>query len=345
MAKLSRLIVRADGDSKIGAGHVMRLLALALRARRTGSDVTFLSASLAPGLAARIERLGIPIHRADVTPGSTADARWVTDAAKVQKAEWVAIDGYGYSRSYERSLHTAGLHVLTVDDVGGDGTYETDIVLNQNVFADEGMYRDRSESTRLLLGPTYALLRPEFLEGAGSSREPQEHARRILVTLGGADPEGMTGKVVSAVCRLDDPELKVVVIAGPAAEQGAALLNPGNDPRVTILGPVEEDMPTFMRDADVAVTGAGTTVYELCAVGVPALIVPLVEAQRQVAQNLGAAGLGESLSSCLADERTLATAIGDFLADPARRTMLRERGRELVDGLGAGRVIRAMAGA
>ncbi len=62
--------------------------------------------------------------------------------------------------------------MLFIDEqLGHAAHYSADLVLNQNAFADEGLYPRRDASTRLLLGPRFALLRHEFVEWRGWERE------------------------------------------------------------------------------------------------------------------------------------------------------------------------------
>lgn len=335
------LLIRADGDARIGAGHVMRLLALAAGARGRGGLVMLASVSLVPALAARAEREGVTVLTGVARPGSREDAEWLAGLARGAGARWVAIDGDAFDASYQDVLRTAGLSVVMVDDFGRNGPYAADVIVNQNVFASAALYERRLDETRLLLGPTYALLRPDFSD-ARMARQARPRATGVLVTLGGADPAGLTRHVVAALARLRDPDLRFTVIVGAAATLGAAELE-AIDRRCVVMTAVEE-MASVMTAADLAITGAGTTVYELCALGVPPMVVPIVPGQRTVSAALAAADVAVDLGGHgpADDPEGFARAVDRLLRDERERDALSRRGQALVDGLGARRVLDVM---
>jgi len=334
------VVLRADADSTIGAGHIRRLLALSSALQRAGCATILASTSLTPAL----ERQAHPsvVESSSARAGSNEDAEWTAALARSRGALWVALDGYQFDASYQRAIRSAGLRLLVADDFGQLGPYAADVIVNQNVFASEEMYAGNAGFARVLLGPAYALLRPEFREARADETPAQ--ARRILVTLGGADPANLSVPVTTAVLRLPDPDVRVTVVIGPVnADDGTSLERIG-DRRLTVVT-ATSDMAALMREADVAITGAGVTVYELCALGVPAIVLPIVPGQEAVARALTAAGLSIDLGS--ADVRTnpndFARAIERVIGDRAAREAVRRTGRLRVDGLGADRVVTAMS--
>src|SRR5262249_50630857 len=139
--------------------------------------------------------------RLAVEPGSLGDSQTLADLARQWGADRLVIDGYQFGGGYQRSLKEAGLWVLVVDDYGHADHYCADGVLNQNLHAREGLYGHREPGVRLLLGVRYALLRREFTRWRGWERSIPAEAGKLLVTLGGSDPENVTDKAVRALGR------------------------------------------------------------------------------------------------------------------------------------------------
>jgi UDP-2,4-diacetamido-2,4,6-trideoxy-beta-L-altropyranose hydrolase len=341
MASALRLLIRADGDSDIGTGHVMRMLALAMRVRLAGGHATFASVSMAPALAGRLRREGFDLEHRALPAGSMDDAAWLAELSVRADSHWIAIDGYSFGAAYQESLRFTSRKILAVDDFGTLEFYHADLVLNQNVFAATPMYSRRRKGSRVLLGPAYALLRPEFAAAAALPRTCPDHARSVLVTLGGADPQRVTERVTAALLQISDPNLHIVVVLGPVSGGRRERLVGIADSRVAVREGVE-DMTSLMQDAELAVTGAGTTVYELCAMSVPTVVLPIVEAQRDVAAKLAAAGLCHHLGDDTHPDAA-ARAVGDLLTDRSRRQALGLKGRAAVDGRGAERVLEALS--
>ena len=318
--------IRVDASTAIGWGHAMRCLALA---QALAERPTFVMSAPPQAFVARAE------PDADVVAGD--------DVAQVLAtgADWVVVDGYHLGSDYQRALREGGARVLVVDDYAHLDRYHADVLLNQNLGAPD--YRDRAPGARLLIGPRYALLRREFRDVP--ARDTPDVARRVLVTLGGSDPDGVTAQVVRALARVEQP-LDVQVIAGAgnphlaALERAAAALD-----SVDLVVDVR-DMPRRMAWADLAVTAAGSTSWELARVGTPQIAIVLADNQRPIARGLADAGLAVSLGwhADVADDR-IADAVAALVGDAGRREELSRRGRELVDGRGASRVLAAMGAA
>ena len=261
------LLIRADADTRMGTGHVMRCLALAQGWRKTG-PVTFALALCPPPLEDRLRAEGFELGKLAVDPGSIEDAEAAGALANQLGAEWIVVDGYQFGADYQRAIKNAGRRLLFLDDNGHAGDYCSDLVLNQNVHATLQLYGRRAPSTRLLLGPRYALLRQQFLAYRDWWREHPVVARKVLVTLGGTDPDNVTGRVIEAFRGLD---VKAKIVVG------------GSNPHRVVLGAqvasLKEaklvvdaaDMPDLMAWADVAVAAAGSTSLELAFMRLPAL--------------------------------------------------------------------------
>jgi spore coat polysaccharide biosynthesis predicted glycosyltransferase SpsG/RimJ/RimL family protein N-acetyltransferase len=225
-----------------------------------------------------------------------------------------------------------------IDDMAHLPAYHADILLNQNLDTEKLKYNCDSD-TALLLGPRYALLRQEFLAWRGWQREIPKAAHKVLVTMGGGDPDNVTGAVIRALSDL--PGVEAVVVVGGSNPNLAALNAAiGDRPSTVRLVANATNMPELMAWADVAVAGAGTTSWELAFMGLPCLLMVLADNQRSVAQVLDRQGVSKSLGGGRQiDPAHLARALGALLLDAGQRGQMSRAGRTLVDGRGAGRVV------
>jgi spore coat polysaccharide biosynthesis predicted glycosyltransferase SpsG/RimJ/RimL family protein N-acetyltransferase len=235
-----------------------------------------------------------------------------------QDADWVVLDGYGYGRAEQEAAVAAGARLLVVDDHGAVGSYErADVVLDQNLGASEEDYRSRRPSTDLLLGPRFALLRQEFRRRVTPEERPRREARQVLVTLGGSPPDAAVALVEAALAQVGGDGLRAVWLSGADTEVASA-----------------------MAEADVAVSAAGSTCWELCRMGLPAVLIPIAANQVPLAGALAHAGAAvdagpfEHLTP-----GSLALRIAALAGDAAQREAMSEQGRRLVDGRGAVRVV------
>jgi len=328
----------------MGIGHVMRCLALAQGWLRTGGRVIFAQTESTPALEQRLRSDGIEIVRFDVIRGSLEDAAQTVKLAKERGASVVA-DGYCFGAAWQRAIKNPGLWLLLWDDYGQVEHYCPDLILNQNLHASPQMYLRREPYTRVLLGPRYAQLRREFLDWRSLRRDIPAVARKVLVTLGGGDPDNATSKVMQALARLRKAEALVVV--GGSNRNLASLQSATSDQpfpiRLLVDGP---NMPQLMAWADVAVSAGGCTAWELAFMGLPSLMIALTKDQMDTAAALDREGVSMNLGQHeqLSVER-LATALESVLTDLPLREQMSRRGRQLVDGFGVARVVTRVSAA
>jgi len=341
MTTAPTLLLRADGGPGIGGGHVMRCLALAQAWSETGGRAVFGAALLAPALQQRLADEAFGCLAVGVAAGSSADAAATVAAARSLDARVVVIDGYQFPSDFHQRLRDAGLKLATLDDNGEIGRYVDDLVINQNRHASPTLYPRRADYTHLLLGTEYALLRREFRGWQGPPRTFPAAARRVLVTLGAADPQNVTAEVIAAIGRTPASEAEIVVVVGgsnPHAQvigAGAAEL-----PNCRLLSDPGVEMAGLMAAADLAISAGGSTMWEMACMGVPFIPIVIADNQRQAAAAMARDGYPAIERMAMA--RDLPAAVAALAADPARRETLSRRGRELVDGRGAERVCAAL---
>lgn len=331
----------------MGTGHVMRCLALAQAWQDSGGCVIFVMRLAPRGLTERLTSEGCRVFFLDERDSAGTDVEQTVRYATRFEADWVVVDGYQFDAQYQVGIKESGLRLAWIDDYGHAASYTADIVLNQNLYAAEISYSNCSSNTQLLLGPRFVLLRRDFLTFGNVSRATAAGVRKILVTLGGSDPHNVSLRVMQA---LNDERLKdceAVVIAGPAnsfvSELAAEAVSHMNSSVSVLVG--TSDMPKKMAWADLAVSAAGTTVYELAFMGVPSLLIEMADNQNKNMKAFRSAGL----AVCLGRQGDLtapdiAEALALLARDSGRMNAMGKRGRELVDGAGADRFVTVLRG-
>jgi UDP-2,4-diacetamido-2,4,6-trideoxy-beta-L-altropyranose hydrolase len=342
--KSGPLVLRCDAGEAVGIGHVMRCLALAQAWKQTQGDAVFVMVRPNALIGERIKDEGFEIVHLDADPGTVRDSERVGQIARAHGSNWLVVDGYIFDVNYQRALKAAELNVLLVDDEGKAGYYCADLVLNQNAYACERLYSHRETYTRLLLGLRFAMLRSEFRCRTNDRRVISPEGRRVLITMGGSDPANVTLQVIQALALLsEDVEVKVVI--GECNPHGESLQSAVMNHRGRMSLMKNGNMPELMAWADIAVSSSGTTTAELCALGLPSIVIDTAPNQTPVAKELDRIGaaLYLSLEDLQRGERVAHT-IRDLLASFERRSTISETARSLVDGIGAQRVVSAIRG-
>lgn len=347
------LLVRAEVSRPVGTGHAVRTLALGQAWRRAGGEVTYLLHPDGAFFQGWLTSAGAAARETAAPTGSDEDALATAEVANAMGAPWVVLDGYAFGSDYQRLLRdSCEAKVLAIDDYGHSGHIWADILLNHGADASESMYPDREPHSMLLLGPRYALVREEFParartdseDGRRESPAGTREARRVLVTMGGVDPDNVTERVMRALDAVRTPGLEVTVVLGAGNRDRDRLeaLAAESGVRFTIEQAVW-GMWDLMRDADLAVSAGGSTTLELACAGLPSIIVVLAPNQEGLAAAMDEAGAALNLGPH-ADmvESDLAARIEYLLGSETRRTAMSAAGRRLVDGRGGSRVVLRM---
>ncbi len=158
------------------------------------------------------------------------------------------------------------------------------------------------QDCRLLIGSKYALLRPEFSQWREFSlrrRAANPDLKKILITMGGVDSENVTGQVLELLKDCDLPkEIIITVIIGATAPNIEKVMNTAGTMRNKTEVKVNvTNMAELMSNADLAIGAVGTTTWERCALGLPAIMITLADNQVFASTKLAKVNIGWILSS------------------------------------------------
>lgn len=323
-----RLLLRCDAGLSTGVGHAVRCAAIAEQAAAAGHDVLW---------SGRLDGLDWLWDGLENAPGAVLaaadDARSLVALAREVRADAVHVDHYLFGPELRDALNPAGVVLSSVEDFH-TGRRPADVVVDPNLGA-AGHPRPDDGSPVLLRGPDYAPLRASVRRARDRRADgPVHDVPRVLVVMGGTDAAGLLPRVVDALAATGAPaDVDVVVPDGRVLDVPAGFR--------TV--PPLPDLPGAAAGTDLVVSAAGTTVWELCCVGVPMALVRVADNQtegyRAVTDSGVAAGLGSAAD--LSGPDTTAT-LRHLLTDPDARGALAARARRVVDGRGAERVLDAL---
>ncbi len=329
-----KLLFRVDDGPGIGAGHLMRCLALAEAVHEQGGVIA-LSTVRESKLHADWVGLDAQIYVQQREVGSTDDLTLTSRIIREFNADWLVVDGYGFDTVWLDAI-SAKHPVLCLDDLGNRDA-AVRLMMNQNPGAEKRYGLAYSRCSRGLLGLNWFLLRREW-HGVQHAPEP----RRMLLTLGGEDPDNRIVGLMQALLKDGRGFVADVVSSAPEAGfQQALLMAHGRPDRFTVhRGPVA--LPLLMRRAAVVVTGGGVTPIEAVSLGVVPVILILADNQKSGAEYLAAAGVARSLEIGDGAMVQVARSALDLLSNDVDRSTMAARGRTMVDGIGPKRLVEAL---
>lgn len=273
------IAIRADGDAHIGMGHLMRCLSIALACQKQQISVTFITNNAQSQIF--LTEKGFPCRRLEGTYGTMEDE--IEDTClflKEERITLILVDSYQASEQY-LSLLRREVTVFYMDDLGKKHL-PVDGIINYNIYGQEMEYEKYySQETALLLGSFYAPVKEAFLQTPYTVRK---EVSNILITMGGSDSYNIAGQLGRLLSTNISEQITITLVCGrfsPHLEEVRQMAE--TIPNIKVLTDVP-DMWNVMQQSDLAIAAAGSTIYELCTMGVPTICCYYVENQRRIAQ-------------------------------------------------------------
>ncbi len=302
------VLFRTDASRRIGAGHVMRCLVLAGELADAGLGSVFVCRAHDGHMAGEIRKQGhevilLPLeaelfsdeHAEDLPDHADwLGAPWWLDAQQSVQAiagkqlDWVVVDHYAIDVRWERKIKDAtGAKVMVIDGLA-NRTHDCELLLDPT-FSHEGEAR-WSDLVPLaclrMVGPQFALLRPEFTVAKRKIMQRDGRVRRIFIGFGGVDEFNATEVALDALDGLCGPDLALDVVIASANPHRARLLKKYQGRPDVCLHVQPDGMADLMANADLAVSAGGTMLLEQCFMELPAVVCSIAANQIGAARGL-----------------------------------------------------------
>lgn len=340
-----KFVIRADANSNIGQGHVMRCLSLADALCAGGNPCVFVTAG--DSIPVMIERRGYKTLILgtcyDEMDSETDELLKILDD---EKADVLIVDSYFVTKDYFDILK-GKIKTVYFDDVYSFA-YNVDCLINYNIYADEEKYKDiyltgKVKEPRFILGSKFAPLRKEFIR---EENFEINEIKNIMVSVGGADPLHLALEFVrrfSAEDFLKDKKIKMVLgRMEPDIEE--IKKTAGKEENIEILVDIT-NMREMILDSDILISAAGSTQYEICACERPCICFSMADNQVEGGkkfEELGAfvyAGDARNNFSFFDD---VINALKKLILNEEIAREMGKRAGEITDGRGAGRIVKEL---
>jgi len=311
-----KIIFRVDASIQIGTGHVMRCLTLADALSESGAEVQFICRKHTGNLIIYIQSKGYIVHTLE-TPKTTSPtviqtkcdmepqlyhANWLGVSQEKDSQEskpimknfqpdWLVVDHYSINKEWQAELKGTYQKLMVIDDLA-DREHQCDLLLDQTYGRLSQDYHGLVPANcQMLLGSQYALLRPEFAKWREFSlkrRAVQSQFKKLLITMGGVDPDNITGRVLDALRTCDLPnDLEIMVVMGATAPHLDTIKNQVQGmPYKTKVKVNVSNMAEIMANADLAIGAAGSTTWERGCLGLPSIQIVIADNQMEIANRL-----------------------------------------------------------
>lgn len=258
-----KIAFRLDGFKELGLGHIYRGLTLAYEL--TGHDIVFVcDKAHRPGIE-KLRSCFMPVIEIE---GENGFLEWLDGA----QCDVVVVDQLDTSADYVSEIKKRVSRVVSFEDLG-PGAYLADATIN-------ALYEDEGLPHNFHCGEKFVCLRDEFHVTPAS--EFHETVQNVFVMFGGSDPLNLTERVVKMAQRVNSDENRYHfdVVLGPAYH-GAIFDAVSLEKNGITLHRDLQRVSSLMSRSDIAFTSQGRSVYELCKMAVPSIVIAQNEREQK----------------------------------------------------------------
>jgi spore coat polysaccharide biosynthesis predicted glycosyltransferase SpsG len=332
--KSKNILIRTDGSNTSGLGHVSRCLTLANYLKEKGITSTFITSkqevcNIITGNNFNcivLDKNNKISHLKEISLSVNSNTIVVdTDYKRVFPSR----ESYF---KYIKDLRSEKYFIISFEDA-----ISADVSSNVVVVPYLGANKINVINTgsKHFFGEKYFLLRSEFLYTANFN--VRRKIKKILITMGGSDPEKITLKAIKSICDTN-LKVKITVLIGSFSKITRRDIFAMSNGNINILHNTNS-ISKLMLDCDIAITNSGLTKYELSALGVPYIVISDNNYQENIMSYFARkcicvhAGMVSSLTAY-----KLSKEIIELSINHAKRVRLSTNGRRLIDGHGADRL-------
>ncbi|MGN0308730.1 MAG: UDP-2,4-diacetamido-2,4,6-trideoxy-beta-L-altropyranose hydrolase [Lachnospiraceae bacterium] len=349
----SIIYIRTDGNQEIATGHLVRCISIARALEKLGRRIYFLVADQESQNL--LERFGISRNLIIILKNAcyfNMDSELSALSSllfPLSGKPVLLLDSYFITPKYLNTVKEAA-YVAYMDDLR-KWDYDVDIIINYDVISPSELSEYRSfysSAKSTLLGTDYTPLRSQFSDCTPIFRKKVQH---ILITSGGSDPEQFCLKLVKLLIPKLPKGIQLHVVIGSlfSAEEKQALSALSKEWKTLLLYEGLTDLSSLMKQCDLAVSSAGTTLYELCALGIPAVSFTMADNQKASASAFHRAGIlpyaGDiRQGDCENTTEKIASFFIEMCSEAAnqKRKAQQKAMHQMIDGKGAMRIANAL---
>lgn len=336
------ILFRADGGAAIGSGHLRRCLSLAERLRDWGHRCLFICRASDRSFNGLVSDAGFDLIElpAAEAVSQQRDAEQTLAAVGGVSFDVVIVDHYGLDQFWEKAVRGVAGRLAVIDDLA-DRHHDCDALIDV-APGDPARYDGLVPAgCQKLLGPNYAMLRPEFARLRQARAERSGAAGRILISFGGVDPDDLTGTAIAAI-RAVLPTVAIdAVLTGLSPHRQTLEDRATDDPHLSVHVDAA-NMAELMQAADLAIGAGGSTSWERACMGLPSIVAVIAENQRTTANALERLGCAVAVTAGPNFVVELGGLVQFLSANPALLRLVETAARATVDGRGVGRVASAI---
>ena len=284
------IFIRVDSSTKIGYGHFMRCMALADTLQKN-FEINFITRSLEGSLISDIQKKGFGIFRFYSNSekiNEKNDAQKTISLIKKHSGSKniLIVDNYQLSKKWETDVKPFVHKLIVIDDLS-NRSHNCDLLIDQNLHTKvNGLYKGLIPSNCIkLIGPKFSMIRKEFRMMRKSVKPRTFPIKKILVSFGGSDTKNQTSVALNSIKKMNG-KINVDVVVGKANKCKKTLKIFCNKNKHFTYHEQIDNIADLMLSSDLSIGSSGSTTWERCCLGLPAIVSISSNDQRDIANSL-----------------------------------------------------------
>lgn len=319
-----KILVRADGDSRLGIGHITRCMYF-IKSIKENFEIIFIFKK-----NSQIKEFLISHNHKIQELKPNLSLHEEINILLNFSSDLLILDIRGKNDNYYSTYSENFKKVLRFDDSDKSINIYSNYYLNYNLYAEDIDFNMQNKNCELFLGPKYYILNPIYYKFKNYETKFNKKAKNILITMGGGDPKNLTKKITESLVKLKEIHLNVIL--GSLYERSDEIeeLKKDYPNKISIFNNIK-NMPDMMVKNDLIIGTGGNTSFEAAYMGIPGILINQITLQvlnaakyeeKRIFRN---SGLGEDLS-----EETIRKITMELMESEQIRREFSENGKNLL---------------
>jgi len=334
LSKKPLIVIRCITNKQKGFGNLSRCITLAEGLRKKKYQILFLIDNEKQAHKI-IKKKNFLFQIISKTKSLKNQAEHIAKIMNSVFSPLLLLDMREYGESLSKYLSKHNFKTMLIDDAWCKNVYANTLI-NVTPILKYHKYKKINKKSRIYTGAKYFIADKKFLQT--KKIIPQQKTPKIIVSMGGSDPDDLTSLVIKSLLFLS--KIQVKIILGPLYSHINNIQNMiKNNSNFTIINNPQNIWKEFSH-ATLAISNAGNTLFELAIMGIPTICIPAVEHQIPYAETFAKKGFAKNLGyeKQITQKVILDTTLS-LLSDRKLRKKMKKVGPVIIDGRGLSRVI------
>lgn len=333
-----KIAIRCIASNKKGFGNFNRALLISEQLRKKKYQILFIIDNNSKVINELINRkfkyIILPKFKS-----INKESLFIINSLNIKKIESIILDSRERGEGLSKKIYGHNIRIFLLDDAWVNEAW-ADIIVNGTMIKEYQAYKKFNKNSKIFIGTKYFILDENFLNHKKSSitiKNKKEYV--VIISMGGSDLHGLSFKILDSISKIDNILIKVIM--GPLMKEDIKI-NKYKKENILFIKSSKSIWNEF-KDADLIISNAGNTLFELATQKIPTICIPVIEHQIPYAEFFHKKGFSINLGfwKNLKNDEIKNTVI-KILKNPVKRKKMVSNGNKIIDGKGLSRVIKIL---